>query len=203
MSSPPHPSVQLIKALQSHNVLSTLVLNNTGIGLSECATLAQWLLSPTCSLEVLDIGENNITSEGTQIIITTLCQNCTLCELGMSHLDISGQLRISVFGRPLVSLDLMNCGIGPEEACEVARTLYSNTVLESLDLSLNSIEDRGAIALADMLLHNKKLKHLYLWDFFRSFTAKGTQALLQSLEHNNTLRTLMLSKIELPHEISD
>ena len=195
MSSPPHPSVQLIKTLHSHNILKSLELFNTSIGLSECAALAQWLSSPTCSLEVLDIGGNSLTSEATELIITTLCQNCTLRGLSISGSEIASQLLTPVVCLPLVKVDLIQCHIGPEGACEIARTLNSNTVLEELYLSYNPIGDRGATALADMLLHNRTLKTLHLYS--TSLTARGTQALLQSLQHNDTLRKIWLSKQSL------
>ena len=179
MSSPPPPLVQLIKALHStykahahsHNTFKSLTLPMPGIGLPECEALTQWLSSPTCSLEELDI--EYLTSEATQLIITNLCQNCTL---------------------PLVKLGLRFCHIGPEGACEIAGTLCGNTVLEYLDLSYNPIGDEGATALADMLPHNKTLKTLRLYQAF--LTAQGTKELLQSLQHNDTLRGLWLSKIE-------
>ena len=191
MTSPPHPSVQLIKTLHSHNILKALNLNNTGIGLPECAALAQWLSSPTCSLEVLDIGRNNLTSEVTELIITNLCQNCTLCILFISYSEITSQLLPTLFCPPLIELDLKMCHIGPEGACEIATTLQSNTVLEKLILACNPIRDRGATALANMLLHNRTLTTLSLYSTF--LTAQGTEALLQSLQHNDTLRELELS----------
>ena len=194
MSSPPHPSVQLIKTLHSHNILKSLKLQYTSIGLPECAALVQWLSSPTCSLEVLDIGRNNLTSEAMNVIITNLCQNCTLHELDIRGSNINSQLLILVFCLPFVKLNLSGCHIYPEGACIIAGTLYTSTVLEELYLSDNPIGDRGATALADMLLHNRTLKTLHLYG--TSLTARGTQALLQSLQHNDTLRELRLRRIE-------
>ena len=192
MSSPPHPSVQLIKALHRHNTLNSLELRDTSIRLPECAALAQWLSSPSCSLKVLCIGENKLTSEATELIITNLCQNCTLRELDIGCSEILSQMLTSLFCLCLVKLTVKECQVGPEEACEIAKALYSNTVLEELYLSRNPIGDRGAKALADMLLHNKTLKTLELRH--TSLTEEGNQALLQSLQHNNTLSELGLSK---------
>ena len=142
MSSPPHPSVHLIKALHSHNILKSLKLQHTSIGLPECAALAQWLSSPTCSLEVLNIGENNLTSEAINVIITNLGQNCTLHEFDIRGPKINSQLLILVFCLPFVKLNLNECHIGPEGACLIAGTLCASTVLEELDLSDNPIGDR-------------------------------------------------------------
>ena len=201
MSSPLRPFVQLIKALHStykahahsHNTFKSLMLFCADIGLPECEVLAHWLSSPTCSLEVLDIAGNNLPSEATELIITTLYQHCTLCELRISLSQIT--LLTIMFRLPLVKLDLRFCNIGPEGTCEIAGTLRGNTVLEYLNLSFNPIEDRGATALADMLPHNKTLKTLLLHQ--ASLTAQGTKELLQSLQHNDTLRELRLSKVEL------
>ena len=158
----------------------------------ECVALAQWLSSPTCSLEKLDIGLNNLTSEHTGLIFAM--QNCTLNELSISVSEITNHLLISLFCLPLVKLCLWNCHIGPEGTCKITGALYSDTVLEELHLSDNPIGDRGTTALADILLHNKTLKTIYLQG--TSLTAQGTQALLQSLQYNTSLRKLGLSKIE-------
>ena len=187
-------AAQLIKALHNHSHLKSLKLDNTGIGLPECVALAQWLSSPTCSLERLNIGKNNLTFEATEVIVTTLCQNCSLHYFYITASQIATNLLTPMISLPLIDLNLNYCHIGPEGACEIATALCDHTVIQYLYLSCNPIEDKGARALADMLLHNKSLKRLFLPN--TSLTAQGTQALLRSLQHNTTLCELWLSKPE-------
>ena len=116
------------------------------IGLPECAALAQWLSSPTCSLEAL-------------------CVACPLSDW------ISG-------GATLVQKEHVKL----LEHCTATLCLRGYT---SQIINLIGVSDRVAITLADMLRHNKPLKTLDL--HYTSLTAQDTQALLQSLQHSDSL----------------
>ena len=200
VSSPPPPSTsspgsRLIKALQSHTILKKLTLQNTRIGELECVALAEWLSSPTCSLEELDISRNRLTSQSTKLIITALYHNCTVRNFNIAGSDIPTQLLAPLLGLPLVSLDLSGCSIGRKGVCEIAGALCSNTVLEELDLSYNPIGNFGAIALADMLLHNKSLRNLNLqWS---SLTTQGVCEIARALCRNAILEELNLADNEM------
>ena len=221
VSPPPPPSTspgsRLIKVLQNHNTLKKLTLQNTRFGVVESAALAEWLSSPTCSLEELDISSNKkLTSEATKLIITALYHNCTVRSFNIAESRIPTQLLVRLLGLPLVSLDLSGCFIGRQGACKIARALCSNTVLEELDLSDNTIGDlrdvvfadtqqhytlpnlqhnpigdKGATALADMLLHNKSLKILHLKR--TSLTAPVVCEIARALYSNTVLEELDLS----------
>ena len=174
----------------------------TNIGEPECEALAQWLSSPTCSLRVLKIGGNFLSCQATQVIITSLCQNCTLNELGIRLNDlnidnshISLELLPSLIQLPLMRLSLGSCELGPEEMCVIARALCGNSKLEILELQNNPIRDEGAIALANTLMQNKTLKHINLNEC--EITEQGAQALQNSLEHNDTLLHLHLSSTSM------
>ena len=64
-SLPPSPCTELIIPLQSHNKLKSLTLqgplDEPRIGVEECASLAQWLSSLSCSLKELELGNNDLT----------------------------------------------------------------------------------------------------------------------------------------------
>ena len=187
VSSPPPPFTstpgsRLIKALQSHNILKRLILQNTGIGVVECAALVEWLSSPTSSLEELNLSRNRFNSEATKLIITALRRNCTLRKFNIAGSRIPTQLLAPLLGLPLVSLYLFMCFIGPEEARVIAKTLCSNTVLEVLGLSDNPIGDKGAASLAEMLKHSKNLKALNLK--ITSITAQGACEIARALSSN-------------------
>ena len=192
----PTSAVKLIDALKTQNTVKLLNFTVTNIGEPECEALAQWLSSPTCSLHVLHIGYNNLSFQATQVIITSLCQNCTLNELDISwsH-NISLELLPSLIQLPLLRLNLNQCDLGPEEMCVIARALCGNSKLEILELKDNTIKNEGAIALANTLMQNKTLKHIGLYKC--EITEQGAQALQNSLEHNNTLLKLTLSSTSM------
>ena len=194
-SDSPASAVKLIDALKTQNTVKLLDFGDTDVGGPECEALAQWLSSPTCSLYIL----NGLNFQATQVIITSLCQNCTLSELGISHSRISLELLPSLIQLPLMRLDLGFCDLGPEEMCAIARALCGNSKLEVLELANNPIRDEGGIALADTLMQNKTLKYIDL--SVCEITEQGAQALQNSLEHNNTLLELGLPNTSM--EITD
>ena len=125
----------LIKALHNHSHLKSLKLDNTGTGLPECTALAQLLSSPTCSLERLNIGKNNLTFEATEVVITTLCQNCSLHYFYITASQIATNLMVPMISLPLIDLNLNYCHIGPEGSCEIATALCDHTVIQYLYIS--------------------------------------------------------------------
>ena len=195
----PASAVKLIDVLKTQNTVKFLGFWNTNIGEPECEALAQWLSSPTCSLHVLNIGNNGLTCQAIQVIITSLCQNCTLNELDIHDSCISLELLPSLIQLPLMQLSLDDCRLGAEEMCAIARALCGNSKLEILDLAKNPIRDEGAIALANTLMQNKTLIHIGLYKC--EITEQGAQALQNSLEHNDTLLQLSLSETSM--EITD
>ena len=52
-----------------------------------------------------------------------------------------------------------NC-LGDEAAVDLANALSSGSTLKTLNLLLNTIENAGAVALANMLITNSGLKHI-------------------------------------------
>ena len=198
-SDSPASAVKLIDALTTQNTVKSLSFSVIKIGEPECEALAQWLSSPTCSLRVLYIGRNDLSCHAIQVLITSLCQNCTLNELDISVSYISLELLPSLIQLPLMRLNLNKCHLGPQEMCVIAKALCGNSTLQILELGKNPIRDEGAIALANTLMQNKTLKQITLYGC--EITEQGAQALQNSLEHNNTLLHLSLSSTSM--EITD
>ena len=188
-------AVKLIDVLKTQNTVKFLKFSVTYSGEPVCEALAQWLSSPTCSLHVLNIWVNRPSCQAIQVLITSLCQNCTLNELDISESHISLELLPSLIQLPLLRLNLCLCDLGPEEMCVIARALCGNSKLEILQLSHNLITDEGARALANTLMQNKTLKHINLYQC--EITEQGAQALQNSLEHNVTLLQLSLSSTSM------
>ena len=222
----PTSAVKLINALKTQNTVKLLNFTVTNIGEPECEALAQWLSSPTCSLHVLHIGYNKLSFQATQVIITSLCQNCTLNELDISwsH-NISLELLPSLIQLPLLRLNLNQCDLGPEEMCVIARALCGNSKLEILELKDNTIKNEGAIALANTLMQlpllrlnldlcglgpeeicviaralcgNSKLEILQLQE--NPIRDEGAIALANTLMQNKTLKHIGLYKCEITEQ---
>ena len=62
----------------------------------------------------------------------------------------------------LTVLNLLDCSIGDDYACQLAEALRHNSTLRVLSLYGNPLGERGAKALVVSLAHNTSLKSLYL-----------------------------------------
>ena len=62
----------------------------------------------------------------------------------------------------LTELNLVQCSIGEDGACQLAEALRDNSTLRKLWLWDNPLGERGAKALVESLTHNTSVKVLYL-----------------------------------------
>jgi Ran GTPase-activating protein (RanGAP) involved in mRNA processing and transport len=90
----------------------------------------------------------------------------------------------------LKTLSFSNCSISLECFKCLARGLFMNTSLESLDLTSTDMMDDGVIALVHGLRTNKSLKCLDLTD--NCFTSPSGRAAIERLLGYNVLRELIL-----------
>ena len=81
----------------------------------------------------------------------------------------------------------------------LAQTLCSNSTLKKLIIRDNPIEEQGFSALADMLKENKALQALDLVGCTTGLV--GIVNIVQVLQHNSTLKSLMLSKEHLSNSM--
>ena len=88
-------------------------------------------------------------------------------------------------------LHLRQTSLTAQGICEIARALHGNTLLENLSLAFNQIADKGATALVEMLLQNKKLKILYLQGTL--LNSQQTCAVARALHNNTVLENLSLA----------
>ena len=182
------PCCKLLGSLQKQNTLTYLDFASTKIGLLECEALAKWLSSPTCSLKKLNISYNTISFHATEVIVSSLCQNCSLNDLDISNSRISLKVLSPLIQLPLLRLILHSCELGPEEACAISKAYCTcnSSKLKILDLTGNPVGDNGVRAFADILIQNKVLEHFNLLNV-SNLTELGVEALLGSLKHNDTL----------------
>ena len=190
-------AVSLMTSLTAHNSLETLKIDNTGIGVDDCLALGE-LLSSSTSLKKLIIGNldsdansdyNALPPEAVELIISGLHHNTTLERLDMSNSHFS-PLTIALLAsllendHTLVCLELRNCNIVLDGACQLASTL------QELDLRGNLIGVEGATAFAEMLRTNHTLVNLNLGDC--NIDSGGTCQLTSALCTNDTLQKLNL-----------
>ena len=188
-------AVEVIKSLCGSGV-KQLWLYNTGIGGPDCEALSE-LLQSTHSLELLHIGQNNLSTESVASIITGLSHNYSLRELAISdsHFSTANTVHLSSLLREhskctLTSLELRDCHISSEGAVELATALCKNSTLQDLDLDRNPIGVEGASSMSDMLQHNASLRLLYMCD--DSVGEEGVRLLVNSVKYNQALQGLWL-----------
>ena len=112
-----------------------------------------------------------------------------------SHFSLQNTISLASVLRTnhtLVYLNLADCKIDSEGACQLASALGTNDTLQKLILLSSQIGVKGATAFAEILLKNKSLRELYLDDNSIGNHKEGTQKLIDSLTHNATMKKLVL-----------
>eukprot|EP01028_Stygiella_incarcerata_P002248 TRINITY_DN1418_c0_g1_i5.p1 TRINITY_DN1418_c0_g1~~TRINITY_DN1418_c0_g1_i5.p1 ORF type:complete len:381 (+),score=78.50 TRINITY_DN1418_c0_g1_i5:357-1499(+) len=95
----------------------------------------------------------------------------------------------------VIHLTLRGCGISSRGALHMGKMLESNTILKRLVLSENySIDDVGAIAIANALEKNGSLDELHMCNC--GISSKGAIRIGEMLEQSTSLRTLLLNGMQ-------
>ena len=190
-------AVQLVSSLQYCSKLRELDMDKTGISDPDFQCLATYV-SSTTSLEVLDIGGNDISVESIDSLCKALSANSSMRRLNMSHCHLTtshcvclGQLLRHPIHCQIERLNIINCSLTSDGVEEVVSGLSDNTTLRELDLSCNQIGSEGAVAVATMLKTNSSLERLNLR--LCDIGSRGGVELGAALERNKTLRHLDLS----------
>ena len=135
------------------------------------------------SVKTLKLSGNPLGNEGAKVIAEML---------GGNGAESSGTVNTT-----LEHVDLSSCYIGLLGAQRLAQVLCINTSVKTLDLSHNTLSDKGAKALAEMLggtgaessgPFNTTLKHVDLSS--TSISSVGAQHLAQALCVNTSVKTL-------------
>ena len=189
-------AVQLVSSLHSSK-LRELNMRGTGISDPDFECLATYIHSTT-SLEVLEIGEDEISVESIDSLCKALSANSSMRRLYLygSHLTTShcvclGQLLRHPIHCQIEKLDLRGCSLTSDGVGEVMSGLSHNHTLRELNLSWSQIGSEGAVTIATMLKTNRSLERLDL--FGCGIGSSGGVELGVALERNKTLRHLDLS----------
>ena len=189
-------AVQLMSSLHSSK-LRKLDMSGTGISDPDFECLASYIHSTT-SLEVLNIGENEISVESIDSLCKALSANSSMRRLFLfgSHLTTShcvclGQLLRHPIHCQIETLALIDCSLTSDGVGEVMSGLSHNHTLRELILSSNQIGSEGAVTIATMLKTNRSLERLDLGGC--GIGSSGGVELGAALERNKTLGDLDLS----------
>ena len=186
----PHNIEMVSRALVEVSTLKTLEMKGSKFTLRSMEAFASIFLNQ--SLTSVDISENCDINE------CSLDSDCARC-----------LARALYNNRTLTMLDLC-IDLGERGALEIAEKLKYNSTLRLLNMTEDSIGERGAQAMeynatrtvlnmgemgaqemAEMLLHNKTLKSLRMYS--HTIGVEGAMALVNSLAKNHHLRELHIS----------
>jgi len=127
----------LTKALHAKTSIRELILERTQLRTAGCWAVASMLRSVACTLQVLDLSCNEISSTGAKTVAKSLKQNKTL-----------------------LALSLRSNMVDSAAAVEFSSALEVNTSLLALDLENNDIDDAGLEALLSAIYKTSTLKLL-------------------------------------------
>ena len=145
---------------------------------------------------LIDVGNNQLTTESIELIINSLLANVPLRKLAMSYNQLSSShvmrlAQVLKTNTNLEALYLQGCSIGNTEACELASSLSNpSAVLKVLNLNENELVEEAGLAFAQSLIQNKTL--LELWMVKNKLGEKATNMLALSLKHNQVIQALKL-----------
>ena len=128
-----------------------------------------------------------------QEVVSQLTDNHQTIDLWNSSPDIVYLLMSQVLGiRTIKSIYLWYTKLTKDVILLLSHKITNNTSLETLWISLDSINDDGVIALTQSLIKNKTITHLSL-DNNPDITSTSAQSLAELLLYNHTLSYLWLN----------
>eukprot|EP00871_Galdieria_phlegrea_P004616 jgi/Galph1/5155/GphlegSOOS_G3753.1 len=145
------------------------------------------------SLTNLNIGFNNIDTEGAKYLSEALRENTTLTGLniGWNNIGTEGAKYLSEALREnttLTILDIDGNNIGTEGAKYLSGALRENTTLTTLDINHTCIGTEGAEYLSKALRENTTLTTLDI--SYNNIGTEGAKYLSEALRENTTLTSL-------------
>lgn len=180
-----------------------LVLDHAGLGDKGAQALAEAIRINSNIVE-LSLVDNWITPKGAEPLIVSLCNSKSIRRVDFSdnRLGVQGSvvdINAGILIKSLVTknsiiteLILRNNKLSDKDIEQIADGVNDNVTLQSLDLSYNEIQYRGAVAISRILSHNSELRELNVeWNAFR--TAGSFVILNEGLVSNNTIKRFNLA----------
>lgn len=188
---------KLVEGIVTSNLKEILLAGNK-IGNEGCGYIKNMLSGKCqgyCSIEKLDLSDNEIDTKGVADIFTALKVNNQLVCLNMKKNNLicglsSAFCEFLAENYTLKMLNLSNCEIKCNGLLKFNEFFHLNEGLEILNLSGNQISDQGAQIIAGGIEKNKKLKTLDL--SFNKIKETGGIEIANSLKINKSLCKVLL-----------
>jgi Ran GTPase-activating protein (RanGAP) involved in mRNA processing and transport len=194
----PGASSEICQGLWANKSIRQLSFINTNLDAVSAANGLSFLLQENETLQELTLSENMLGDDGVEILAQGLSRNRTLQLLDLRSNGI-GKEGVKVFSQVIQkSVSLVNLSLAMNEIDDEGISILSesltntDTSLRELNLSETGIGEKGAMALAHMLLTNTSLCDLNL--SCNSIGSFGASSIASALEHNDTLLRLSLRR---------
>ena len=166
------------RGLTGSDTVNTVILSTNHFGVQGVHDMTPFLQN-TSSLTKLDIGVNDIGSEGFNLLWRALrdsqIEDLTCSRCGIHSIEID----TNHLPKNLRKLDLIHNNINADGCRELAKLLRGgNSTLFHLDLEHNKIDDEGIGILVNALQSNTSLKFIHLEDN-QNITKEGLKLLLK------------------------
>ncbi|KAG0324918.1 hypothetical protein BGZ99_001277 [Dissophora globulifera] len=189
----------LCNALMFNRTLTRLCLQSNNIKKAGAPFLAT-LLAKNRVIRHLNIGSNGLGNEGCVLIAEAVRFNRALSSLSldmneMGHVGATAMAAALQSNRHLMYLYISHNNIGDQGLADMCESLKRNNSIIGLDLEMNQICNGqslvGMQALADVLKVNTCLRELNL--SYNIFTGEAIQSLMEGVDLNSTLESIMLT----------
>ena len=177
----------IVQVIIQKSDLTVLNIGQNKIDGETAQALADYIASPSCSIQELYLSNADVDDLEVQTFTTSLHTNRSIKVLDLSHNLIGVMENINV-----VQPDFVTGG----EA--IAEMLLVNNSLTSLNLAWNLIRKESAVAVGQALAHNTGLISLNL--SYNALANDGSQAVGHALVSNNCLEALDLSYNNVPYQ---
>ncbi|KAJ3309076.1 hypothetical protein HDV04_000498 [Boothiomyces sp. JEL0838] len=216
----------VVVSIENTNI-SELLLNHTMPASESIKVLCQYVAKST-KLTKLDLGYNNLKNDDLQELVNAVQASPSLTEMNLylNTFDKLGtNLAAKLLNTHLTTLNLTNCGIGPDGDAIIGNALKTSRIknlninnndignisnictglkcnhsIEALSLSGNAINDSGLKELGSAIAEHPLLRALVLFD--NQFTKTGFNELCGFLSKNQVLRKLGLSMFNTDSELT-
>ncbi|OWZ22569.1 hypothetical protein PHMEG_0002711 [Phytophthora megakarya] len=200
--------LQAVSEGSSTMSLRRLDISQNQIGPKSAQTLRSYLVSPSCTVEMLHVDNADIDDHECASFMTAFEKNQSIKRLWMSRNCIGKAENLNVVqpnfttggeaianmlqvNPMLVHLDLSWNYLRLESSIALANSIRDNRTLVELKLAYNACADAGAMMFGEALRFNQSLQMLDL--SYNSIGVKGAMVLANAIRSNRTLRTLQLN----------
>ncbi len=177
--------------VRKNETLTRLSLKNNKI--THVGITALGLALENKKIQILNLGGNNLSQEGVNVLMRSLQKNSSLTSLQLygSKIDVEGAKLLANFlaiNTALITLNLRSNQLGSVGSNVIALSLEKNTTLKCINLQYNQIGESLAKDVIFILQHNTSLAILDVAG--NGLSCDHIKTIIPALEKNTTIRTL-------------